>query len=180
MQIFLELGSEIFNPITKEVFNKTPWVRGNSLVRQFIQLLQAQMQSATISILDTSNISRNQPGDANIFRLNASDGDKTYGIVIGQDNTPVTINDYALKSQLITGVSYGVVDQVIENPSSNLWRLVLTRSFTNNTFSTLTVKEVALYAKTTSFIFCLDRALYDISIPNSLSLMFTYRINIQL
>jgi len=96
------------------------------------------------------------------------------------------MGDYKLGSQLTTNVTYGTSVLGVENPSPSLWRLTISRVFTNNTGSTLNIEEVGLYCETNQYgtvnlaTLCCDRSLYSISISNLISTQITYRLNITL
>jgi hypothetical protein len=106
--------------------------------------------------------------------------------VIGTGTNPVTISDYCLQTQVTTSITHGASNVALENPLVNQWRNLITRTFTNNTGSTLTTHEVGLYSRYTygppwvSWLFCLDRTLFDVTVPNLNSVLIAYRISIYL
>ena len=178
-----EIASIVYDSTSQEIVRIIPWKKANSLVVQFIRMLAIQMSQVAWVIKKTNgtDVSRGPGEGAFTVVCNAGTTDK--GIVIGTGTTPVTLYDYALASQVITNVYYGNTTVAIENPSENCWRNLVTRSFTNNTGSDLNIKEVALYCRySTGDVgpYCLERSLYNVSVPHSLSVLISYRIAIYL
>ena len=86
----------------------------------------------------------------------AADNDDTYGIIVGSGETPVTLNDYSVESKIAHGSGSGQLDyspvtvedlglDTIVTPP--VYRIRLIRTFTNHTPSTITISEVAIYAR---------------------------------
>ncbi|OYT59632.1 MAG: hypothetical protein B6U75_03480 [Desulfurococcales archaeon ex4484_217_1] len=80
---------------------------------------------------------------------NASEGDDTYGIMVGSDNTPVSDDDYCLKSK----IAHGDGDNLLHYSShtfedvevgTSYARFRMSRSFTNNGSVNVTVYEFGL------------------------------------
>jgi len=178
-----EIASIVYDSTSQEIVRIIPWKKANSLVVQFIRLLAIQMSSTNWLVKKTDGTEISKGIDQAVFRVVCGAGTTDQGIVIGTGTTPVTLYDYALASQVITNVYYGSTTVALENPSENCWRNLITRSFTNNTGSDLNIKEVALYCKLLSGEvgpFCLERSLYNVSVPRSLSVLISYRIAIYL
>jgi len=105
-----------------------------------------------------------------IFALNDSANDSTYGIVVGTGTTPPTPNDYNLENQIVNGTGNGqliyghhiISPAPVSNGSSDIyittsaptsgllpvsgnttsWKI--SRTFTNNSGASITVSEVGL------------------------------------
>lgn len=177
----VEIRAELRN--SAGILLKTyPWKTANSLLKQFIQMLSVQMSNASTSITDTAGTSRSVTSDAYNLRASAPAGTTTYGVLIGTGTTDVTMTDTKLETPLSTNVAHGIVIFAVENPSSTTWRLALIRVFTNNTGSTIGIREVAMYTYATigGWIVCVDRTLYSVDVPNGVAVTLTYRITVSL
>jgi hypothetical protein len=80
------------------------------------------------------------------FNLDAPINNDDYGIVVGTDDTAETNTDYALGAQLTEGVGLGNITHNVMNFETTLETggnvdFVMHRTFTNNTGSSITVKE---------------------------------------
>jgi len=139
--------------ITGKDGERTGIIECACFVKQFGQLLHMMFGGLVdYSVTDTSGAPKTPSGslaDYQTLRCNAGAANAAYGIVVGLDNTAVDINDYALASKCAhgTGVnkfSYGgpVSFNVASDETSNA--LVITRTFANNTASSIIVKEIGL------------------------------------
>jgi hypothetical protein len=81
--------------------------------------------------------------------------DASYGIVVGTDDTAETWNDYALGAQISHGAGAGQLEYALQNSPGFSGNKTIThsRSFTNNSAGTVTIKEVGLifYTSVNSF-----------------------------
>jgi hypothetical protein len=81
----------------------------------------------------------------------ASAGETGAGIVVGSSDTPVSIGQYALISQIGHGTGSGQLQYgatTVETISKNsTWLFRVIRAFSNSSGSTVTVREIGLYAK---------------------------------
>ena len=165
-----------------KVIRRYPWKQANSLLKQFIQVLMAQLSQASQTVTDTGGTSR--AGAGAILNLKASAGatDTTFGIVIGTGETTVTMTDYKLQTQVTTNIAHAITTFATENPDTSTWRAAISRALTNNTGATLSVKEVGLYCTFTAsgYIVCADRTLYAVDVPSGVSLTLTYRVTVSL
>jgi len=91
----------------------------------------------------------NYYGGGTPMGANASEGDDSYGIMVGSDSTPVSDDDYSLKSKIPHGdednkLHYG--PHTFENIEigSNYARFRMSRSFANNGSVNVTVYEFGL------------------------------------
>jgi hypothetical protein len=164
---------------TKKSF---PERQANSLIQAFIKLLKVFMstQAETIKAYDGSDIS--VQSTQNFWDVLGAAAATNKGIVIGSGTTPVAITDYKIESQITTNVLHGAVGFTLESPDASTYVLAISRSFTNNTGSTLSITEVALYSwiAPSSKGLCHDRTLYSVDVPAGLAVTFTYRIYITL
>ena len=84
------------------------------------------------------------------FRMDGAANNQALGIVIGISNTPVSVSDYALGSQITQGTGIGQMDHlasvinasVVADPKCDF---LLTRSFANNSGGLITVRESGIY-----------------------------------
>lgn len=180
-KIKVEIRAELRTPQGK-LIKRYPWRRANSLIKQFIQLLACQVTQTNQTIKDTGNTDRNVPVTTLNLGCTPVAGATTNGILIGTGTTPVTMADYKLETQVTASITHPVQSYAVENPDASTWRLAISRVLTNNTGSTLSIKEVALYIMggSTPWFFCADRTLYSVDVPNSVGVTFTYRITITL
>jgi len=86
----------------------------------------------------------------NNFRMNAGEGDASLGIVIGTDNTPVAIDDYAMGAQIAEGYGAGQMHHlantfgtpVVSSPNCGY---SISRIIINNSGGLITVRESGIY-----------------------------------
>ena len=86
---------------------------------------------------------------ANTFEMIADSGDDMFGIQLGSGATAPAIDDYKLETKIEHGtdptqLSYGTCD--ISEPATfgNSRQFSVSRTFTNNTVSSITINEVGL------------------------------------
>ena len=81
-----------------------------------------------------------------IAKLNAPAGIKNWGILIGSGYTPSTINDYVLENPQSVDWLFSAVtlDSLVIAGDASTTTLQLKRDFTNNTGSTITIRELAI------------------------------------
>lgn len=140
-------------------------MRGKSFVRQFLELLFAQMSG---SYTTGSGYAYHQPvtyvrdidgyirpvtasiyyyGD--IFDADAGVGVTGYGIVVGTGITAPNIDDYDLETLIANGsgvgqMSYGAMTFGLPTSDPTTSHFTLTRDFSNNSGATITVNEVGV------------------------------------
>lgn len=165
-----------------KIIKRYPWKRANSLLKQFILFLHLFMGQVAQTIKDTGGTDRAVGGYTGNLGVNAAAANTLFGIVIGTGETPVTMTDNKLQTQVTTNVAHAVTTVATESPDTSTWRIAVSRSLTNNTGATLSVKEAGLYAIATAsaWYFCIDRTLYAVDVPSGLVLTLTYRITISL
>jgi len=118
------------------------------------------------------------------FLINAPINDDDYGIVVGTGDTAVTNTDFKLETQLTEGVGVGNIihgAQVITVPGvvgANV-DLETERPFTNNTGSSITIKEAGLYTNISDAYFhCIIRDVLalPVNLPDKCSLTVYYTL----
>lgn len=122
-------------------------------VKQFGQLLHMMFGGFNAySVTDTAGATKTPSGYLTSYttlKCTALAADDTYGIVVGLDNTAVDIADYALASKCANGAgtnefNYGgpVGFNLANDATSNT--VITTRTFANNSGSSIVVKEIGL------------------------------------
>jgi len=167
-----------------KVIKRYPWRRANSLLKNFSLLLYLQMsQSATVTITDTGGTPRSCAPNAIVFESYAGAGDTGGGIVIGTGATAVAMTDTKLVTQVTTNITHSVVLTTSWNPFANTWGVLIVRTFTNATGGNLNIKEVGLYLQSYAGgnrYICCERSLYNVTVANNASVIFTYGISVSL
>jgi len=179
--VFIEIRCESWGR-RRCVSRRDRWRPGRSLLKQFAQLLYIQMGQTTTAVIDTGGVSRNPTASGLALKVNAGSGVTTWGIVVGTGTDPVVMTDYKLQSQVTTNIFHGPVSVSIENPAANVWRIVASRPFVNNTGAALGIREVGLYSQDGGLLvqFCLDRSAYVKNLSPGGGFTFTYRVTIML
>jgi len=157
-----------------------PEIPAKSFVQQFVDLLYPKMAQLTGAVKLTDGTPYNVVAAANVFRCNAAAGDTTWGIIVGDDNTPVAIDQYNLVSQVTTNVVHGAHNIAVPVTEGTTRRLDIIRIFTNNTGGALTIEEVGLVVitGTSAYKHLIDRSLYSASVDNGNSISLRYRISV--
>ncbi|RLC84136.1 MAG: hypothetical protein DRJ03_15100 [Chloroflexi bacterium] len=171
--------AKILNPLTGEKIILPP-KKANSYVRQFIDILAAQLSTQDYTIKDINGTDRTVSDNAVNFRVSGGSGDTNRGIVIGSSNAPVEISQHCLQSQITTNVAHGAVSFAGPIIDGSTCYVDVIRTFTNNTGSELNIKEVGLYANahSTSYRFMLDRTLYTLDVPDGNAVTLAYRLSV--
>lgn len=184
----VEIGSLVFDPKSLELSLVKPFEESNSILPQFTKILCVQagyMVSGGIGMYDITGTWRLVTCSNTMylnFTLTSYSGNKTVrGIVIGSGSDPVTVNDYKLQTQ-ITTVDYADTSQIsVEDKGPSHKALLIYRTFNNSTSNSVEVKEVGLYCRIYSgneYNACIDRTLYNLTIPASQTALIAYRISI--
>jgi len=156
-----------------------PWRPANTLLRNFAALLLIFFSQVTQSVKDWANADHDDIPRSDNFAVNAALSNTTYGILIGTGETAVTRTDYKLATQVTTDITHSTLSYELLNPTTDDWHILLHRSFTNNTGAAIDVKEVALVAKNANtYIYCLDRTLYNVTLGIGVTKIITYKIQI--
>jgi len=178
--------------------------KSHSWLKPFIQLMMAEWQYAyggstpsAVSITDETGTVRSMPSgyqsycQYSAWAVNAPATDSSYGVKVGGGDTPNALSTYALASPIIHGTSSGqliygahTIESVI-NPSGNDLTFRITRAFTNNSGSSVTVKEIGIATKRNdqggtarTFLFVRDVLPSPTSVPDSASLTIRYTVKI--
>jgi hypothetical protein len=183
---------------------KTP---AKSWLKQFIVMLKGEFATragvaygnGNATVNDETGTARTYPRstngpatDSNMNIATCGDaGDVTQGIIVGTSDTPNTLTTYALGGKIAHGTSsgqllYGVETvEDVTNPSGNDLQFRVTRTFTNNSGATITVKEVGLLAKKydstatlRSFLIARDVLPSAVDVPDGATLTIRYTVKI--
>jgi hypothetical protein len=176
-------------------------IKSHSWLKQFIAWLRmCALQGGSVltsTINDVTGTVRTVPSTAaeyaSAFTMgyNGGAGVDTYGMVVGSGDTPNSISTYALASKIAHGTGSGqlvhgatTVEDVV-NPSGNDLQFRTTRTFTNNSGASVTVKEIGIYGtvKDTSYnirYFCIVRDVLSSpsSIPDGATMTIRYIVKI--
>ena len=127
---------------------------------------------------------------------NADDGDDTYGIMVGSDSTPVSDDDYSLKSKISHGdgdnlLHYGAHSFEDVDVGTSYAKFRISRSFTNNGSVAVTVYEFGLAVrnfwkdeggtkKNLKFLVCRDVESEGVTVNPSETLVVSYTFEVKL
>jgi len=178
-----------------------------SWLKQFIVMLKGEFATRHLttvgggnaSVVDETGTARSYPFHTNTnytaYYMNLSTlgdvGDSSQGIIVGTSDTPNTVATYALGGKIAHGSGSGQLvynAETIEdvtNPSGNDLQFRLTRTFTNNSGATITVKEVGLLIKkidssqvSRSFLAARDVLPSAVDVPDGATLTIRYVVKI--
>lgn len=167
---------------------RTGIIECKCFVKQFGQLLHMMFGGLNgYGITDTAGTPKTPSGysiDYHTLRCTAGAGNANYGIVVGRDNSPVDITDYALVSKCAHGTGanefgYGgpVSFNLASDEESNT--LIATRTFANNSGGSIVVKELGLivYNDTGYFLILRDVIVGEgFTVLNTEELTINYKI----
>jgi hypothetical protein len=183
---------------------KTP---AKSWLKAFITILKGEFGTRTLtvvgsgatSVVDETGTARSYPlnnGNApasyfmNLSTLGDT-GDTSLGIIVGTSDTANSLTTYALGGKIANGIGsgqllYGTESiEDVSNPSGNDLQFRMTRTFTNNSGSTITVKEVGLLIKkydavqvSRSFLAARDVLPSAVDVPDGATLTIRYVVKI--
>jgi len=179
-------------------FRKT---KAKSLLAQFLGLVKGQLATTYGSsanagnspVLDTGGVTRYYPCTYNntspyfLMPANSGQGDSSYGLVVGSSDAPNTVNQYAMGALIPNGtganqLSYGThtIENIQNPPGTNYWMFRFIRTFTNNSTSSVTVKEIGLIVLTndsgnTGRYFLIARdVISPVTVPSGATLTIRY------
>jgi hypothetical protein len=130
--------------------------KGESYVRQFLDLLLVQMQGITevspLSLVDTLGLEKEIAQSSLNFECAAATNIDSYGIVVGTGSNLPGIGDNALENQIVHGagpgqLQYGGVAFGLPTSNLNTSHFTVTRDFANASGETIVVYEIGLYVK---------------------------------
>ncbi|MBI4186271.1 MAG: hypothetical protein HY530_02050 [Chloroflexi bacterium] len=167
--------------------------KSRSFLRQWNDIIWAQVTGASgyIKRIDGNETWGIAPISENLLMTSVGGVEANQSIVVGSDNTPVTISDYALKTQIAHGSGAGqlnhqaatVNESVVSGPNCGF---VVERAFVNNSGGDVTVRESAIYVRMKGPVYygyaCVVRDVLTMpqTIPNggSLSMSYTLRVTV--
>jgi hypothetical protein len=178
-----------------------------SWLKQFIQILKGEFATrnntttgnANVSVVDESGTARSYPSHTSLNAYTdicnlstlGDTGDVTQGIIVGTSDTSNTLTTYALAGKITHGTSSGQLlygaetVEDVTNPSGNDLQFRITRTFTNNSGATITVKEVGLLVKkidsgntSRSFLVARDVLPSPVDVPDGATLTIRYVVKI--
>jgi len=178
-----------------------------SWLKAFIVILKGEFATrhgaaygqGNVSVVDETGTARGFPraagGQPFDYQMNLSTsgdaGDVSQGIIVGTSDTPNTLTTYALGGKISHGTGsgqllYGVETlEDVTNPSGNDLQFRITRTFTNNSGSTITVKEVGLLVKkhdtsaaSRSWLVARDVLPSAVDVPDGATLTIRYVVKI--
>lgn len=171
-----ELGLITDPAQVQKAITKVKVVPMRSFVAGYYSILQGYWQIATgstNSLNDTGGTSRSVPStlfntlvsSARVMDMDAATAVSTYGVVFGSNNTAVTRTDTKLNTQINHGttsttLNHGATSVAAPtNPSGSVTRVVISRTVTGNSGSTVSLQEDGIYINmgTSSWKFMLER-----------------------
>lgn len=175
-----------------KVLSDTGRKPAKSFVIQFLEFINPLFQTsnnAHVNVATTSGgdgaIYMDEDASSFLLILLAGINVDDYGIVVGTGDTAVDNEDYALDVQLTEGTGAGNIThgaQIVETTAlvnANV-DLETKRPFTNNTGSSITVKEAGIYVKCSHYIYyiCIVRDVLEtpIEVPDKCSLTVYYTL----
>lgn len=157
----------------------------HSIVRGFIDTLHVQMGQVAVTngAVATDGATRNTGTGVNNFAADNAAASGTYGLVVGTGSGAVTISDYALGAKIAHGSGAGQLSHggtTFTNPttSGSTRSFTIQRTFTNNSGSDITVNEVGIYIKMSTYILLMDRTLSTKTITNGTTGTLTYTLGV--
>jgi len=166
--------------------------RSRSFVANFLRQIFTNLSHQSVNNVNTSGGSYSIVNYDTIIVNNVSNNDN-YGILIGNGTSAPSIIDYNLSQVISNGASvgqmqYGAVSVTgaVTNTSTNTGYITVTRTFTNNSGSSITVSEVGLVAWSGNFsgqsnqfyLIIHDLLPTPITVPNGSSLSISYEIQV--
>jgi len=167
--------------------------RSRSFVANFLRVIFTNLSRQSTSNVNTSG------GSYSIaiydsMAVNDGSNDDSYGILIGSGTSAPNIIDDNLSQVISNGASvgqmqYGAVSVTgaVTNTSTNSGYITVTRTFTNNSGSSITVSEVGLVAWSENqpiqtnqyYLIIHDLLPSPITVPNGSSLSISYEIQVK-
>jgi len=166
--------------------------RSRSFVVNFLRTIFTNLSGQSINNVNTSGGSYSTSNIDNII-VNDGSNDDSYGILIGKGTSAPSIIDSNLSQVISNGASVGQmqysavsVTGAVTNTSTNTGYITVTRTFTNNSGSSITVSEVGLVAwsgnetfQTNQYYLIIHDLLPSpITVPNGSSLSISYEIQV--
>lgn len=159
--------------------------KANSLVLNFIDLLSIQMSQVAQNLTDFGGTSRAVAAASVVFRATAGAGTITNGIRVGTGTNAVAVTDTTLQTAITHGTGAGQLSHGANSvgapvTSGTSRQFTISRTFTNNTASAITVNEIGLVGDGagSAYNFLIDRTLNSFTINAAASKTVTYTIRI--
>lgn len=171
------IDAKVFDPRTGKVIEILPPRPANTFVQNWIKMLYAAMNGAgsLSGCVDITNTARTESYSTWPLNCAGSAGSTVCGTVIGTGTNAVTLADYKLQTQVTTNITHGAQAFSLNSPDASHYQMIMSRMFTNGTGSTLNITEVGVYTYDSSaYHLMLDRTLFSVSVPNTLSTTLTY------
>ncbi|MBA7656519.1 hypothetical protein ES703_64445 [subsurface metagenome] len=160
--------------------------RAKSFLKAWNQVIYAQMFQVNVSIKDTDGADRSVDEDTNNLRIAVSGATTAYGMRVGTGDTAVAIDDYALEAPIAHGTGAGqmshagctVSNYTVAAPSCSF---IISRTFTNNSGDSITVKEAGLYMRMdSSYYGCAARDVFSSpqAVPNGGSITINWTLKV--
>lgn len=167
------------------VVRRLPEKECNSYVIAFLDMLYVQCTNNSTTIKAPDGSTNAVTRWINTFDVMAA-GTADYGLLVGTGTTAVALTDYSLESVITSGTAAGQL--VFSTPTSqsvatsgSTRRFRLLRTFTNNSGSSITVRETGIVALgAISVRFCIERSLESpgVAISDGQGGSLTYTIGI--
>jgi hypothetical protein len=166
--------------------------RSRSFVIGFLNAIFTNLSGQGVTNTNTSGSQYTTQYGDRIF-VNDGSNDNNFGIQIGTGTTTPSIVDSRLSSLITNGTGAGQmqyggdnVTGAVTNTSNNTGYITVTRTFTNNSGSSITVSEVGLVAWTGNgspqsnqyYLIIHDLLPTPITVPNGSSLSISYEIQV--
>ena len=185
------LGVQIYEK--DKLIEKHPWQQSHSFVENFIWHLVSMFGYRQIStgisdpVLDTAGVDRGLDNATNEWiEANGDAAEDTQGILVGTNNTAVSLDDYALGTKIAHGAGAGQLEYAqmsftwpdIDGSNVDCANF---RRFDNNSGGSITVEEVGLVGYSegqsgTAYYFLLARDLKNFAISNGQAAVVEYRL----
>jgi hypothetical protein len=166
--------------------------RSRSFVANFLRVIYTNLSGVSINNVNTNGNSYSiTPRDSIV--VNAVANAEFFGIQIGSGTKPPSITDNSLSQVITSGtgvgqMQYGAtsVTSPVINTSNNTGYIQITRTFTNNSGSSITVSEVGIVAyaegydgqSNQPYLIIHDLLPSPITVPNGSSLTIAYDIQV--
>ena len=165
--------------------------RSRSFVANFLRTIFTNLTAQGVNNVNTSGGSYTIDYN-DVMTVNDGSNDDNYGILIGTGTSAPSIINNNLSQVISNGASvgqmqYGAVSVTgaVTNTSTNTGYITVTRTFTNNSGSSITVSEVGLIAwsgnnfQTNQYYLIIHDLLPSpITVPNGSSLSISYEIQV--
>jgi hypothetical protein len=156
----------------------------NTFAINWIKMLYTALSSVTqtSSLTDTGGTTtRTVSLTSNYMIMNAAAGAYQYGIVIGTGSGSAAYTYTALITQYTTTTNFThSIMSFSLNSTGGAYQLLIQRTFSNSTGSTVSITEAGMYCAYggTPFYFCLDHTMITISLASSHHTVLTYTIQV--